>query len=431
MNPTDKIDKLIKDLNTTASPDLDRRIDSLINQHQAPRSRPLSTWSILMRNKMIPFAVAAVILIAVLIGIQQLGGTLDGASVAWGQVVEQINSHTRYKCRERVVRENGPPVPTMDVYHLNLSQRRQEVENGDIHIIDMRAADAITVELYPAQKKATVTRLLGFGPRQDPDIIEMVKRFEQESTESLGTRKINGKTLQGFHFMPNEYNDFTVWVDPKTKLPVEIELKHPHHKQTIFLDEFEFDFDLPPSAFSTEVPEGYEVKTLINDHRPVEPREVTADEIQSELTHTFYTCKPSSGITGQTRIRMIDPLGGHIIVYVTGVQVENGHLLLFIQGGYYDMDFMTWIPSQSMALKTPGGVKLYTHPNGTDYAQYFLEAFAKAAPDFTGPLRIGDDRFTRMIVMPDDTVLGFCSNRELSDEKLGELVEALSPVATQ
>ena len=89
-----------------------------------------------MKNRITRYATAAVILIAVLIGINAFLGT--GASVAWAEVVEQINNYTKYKCRQRVVRQKGPQHPTMDVYHINLSQRRQEVENGDIHIIDMR-----------------------------------------------------------------------------------------------------------------------------------------------------------------------------------------------------------------------------------------------------------------------------------------------------
>ena len=65
----------------------------------------------------------------------------------------------------------------------------------------------------------------------------MVKRFEQQSTEKLGTKKQNGKILHGFRHQPNKYNDFTVWVNPKTKLPVEIEIKHLNMGRTLFLDE--------------------------------------------------------------------------------------------------------------------------------------------------------------------------------------------------
>jgi outer membrane lipoprotein-sorting protein len=373
-------------------------------------------------------AAAAVILIAVLIGINQFGGSIDGANVAWAQVVEQLNRYEKYKCRQRVVREEGPQLPAMNIYHINLSLRRQEVEDGSIHIIDMRDKDAITVELYPSQKKAIVTKLLGFGPKKDPDIVDMVKQFEQVSTERLGTKKVNGKLLQGFRHQPNEYNDFIMWVDPETKLPVEIELKHPQQKQTIFMDEFEFDFKLDPSAFSTDIPDGYTVETIINDYRPVEPKEIAAKDIQSGLNHTAYTVEKLPWIEKIVTIEMINPLGTKILVYITGVQSGDGNIIILIQGNYYDVTKMVWIFNQQLVLETKNGVKLYTHPNGSIYAQLYLESFAKAKPEFFDIKNLSEERFTRMIVMPDGVVLGLAVNRQLSDEKLQELLDSLAKV---
>ncbi len=384
-----------------------------------------SIWRTIMKSPITKLAAAAVIIIAVIIGVHYLGGSIDGASVAWAEVVEQINNYTKYKCRQRVVREQGPEYPTMQVYHLNLSQRRQEVENGDIHIIDMRGVDAITVELKPDQMKATVTKLIGFGPRKDPHIIEMVKRFEQESTERLGTKKVNGKILHGFRHQPNEYNDFTVWVDPDTKLPVEIELVHTQAGQTIFLDDFEFDFELDPSAFSTDIPDGYEVKTLIQDYRPVESKEITAEDIRSELNHTAYAVGKLMWIEEMIIIQTVDPLGGRAKAYLIGVISDDGNTIVIVQGDYYDEEIMVWLPDQQLVLEASNGVKLYTHPRGSEYAQYFLESFAKANPEFFDMNNLSEERFTRMIAMPDGAVLGLVANKQMSDEKLQELVESL------
>ncbi len=384
-----------------------------------------SIWRKIMKSKITKLAAAAVIIIAILIGVHYLGGSIDGASLAWAEVVEQISSHTKYKCRQRVVREQGPEYPTMQVYHLNLSQRRQEVENGDIHIIDMRGEDAITVELKPAEMKAIVTKLIGAGPRKDPHIIEMVKRFEQESTERLGTKEVDGKILQGFRHVPNEHNDFTVWVDPDTKLPVEVEIKHLNRGQTIFMDEFEFDFELDASAFSTKVPDGYEVENLTLDYRPVEPKEVGAEDIRSGLNHTAYAVKKLPWMEKLIMIQTIDPLGTRAIVYITGIQSNDGNVIIIVQGNYYDGRRMVWIPKQQLVLESSSGVKFYTHPNGSIYAQYFLESFAKASPEFFDTEDLSEERFTRMIVMPDETILSLSANRQMSDEKLQELVESL------
>ena len=432
MRPADNINQLIKKLHLKASADLDKKVHDEITKAPAKLNRKQSAvtgpkiWSNIMKNPMTKLAAAAAIIIVAFIGISQF----DKSSVAWAQVVEQLSNHTKYKCRQRVVREQGPQIPTMQIYHLNLQQRRQEVEdeNGTIHIIDMRGEDAITVELDPTHKKATVTELLGFGPRKDPDIIEMVKQFEQESTERLGTKKVNGKVLQGFRHQPNEYNDFTVWVDPKTKLPVEIELEHPQRGQTIFMDEFEFDFDLDPSAFSTDVPEDYEVKTIVQDYRPVEPKEIAVEDIRDGLYHTAYTVGQLPWIDKQVTIQTIDPLGTRAIVYLIAVQSDDGNTIIIVQGEYYDGERMVWIPEQQLTMVTPSGAELYTHPNGAIYAQYFLKSFAEAKPDFFNAEIISEERFTRMIVMPDGTILGLAVNKQMTDERLQELVESLKVV---
>ncbi len=381
--------------------------------------------SIIMKSPFTKITTAAAIIIAVSIGIHFLG---DGTSVAWSQVVEQISNYTRYKCRQRVVREQGPQRPTMQVYHLNLSLRRQEVENGDIHIIDMRGKDAITVELKPAQMKAIVTTLIGAGPRKDPHIINMIKRYEEKSTERLGTKKVNGKVLQGFRHSPNEHNEFTAWVDPKTKLPVEVEIKHLNRGQTIYMDEFEFDFELDESDFSTDVPDGYEIENLTLDYRPTKPKEITAEDIRAGLNHTAYKVEKLPWMKKIIMIETIDPLGTKAINYITGIQSNDGNIIIIIQGNYYDIKRMVWIPNQQLVMETPPGAKLYTHPNGAIYAKYYLEAFGKASPEFFDIENLSEERFTRMIVLSDETVLGFSANKQISDEKLQQLVESLKEI---
>ena len=437
MKPAKNIEKHIKNiyvenLPATTSAELNERVlGNLMETFEESKKKKSSAiqpniWRIIMKSRITKFVAAAVIIIAVLIGIHHFGSPIE--SVTWAGVVKQINNYTKYKCRQRVVREQGPEYPTMQVYHLNLSQRRQEVEDGAIHIIDMRGKDPITVELYPDQMKATVTKLIGFGPRKDPHIIEMVKRFEQRSTERLGTKEVDGKILQGFRHVPNEHNDFTVWVDPKTKLPVEIELKHTQRGQTIFLDEFEFDFELDPSAFSTDVPDGYEVKTIIQDYRPVESKQITAEDIRAGLNHTAYTVGKLPWIEKLIIIQATDPLMKMGKVYMTGILSDDGNHIIIDQSNTksdYKEAMMEWILKEQLVMEIPSGAKLYTHPRDSDYARFYLKSFAKANPEFFDIKKLSEERFTRMIVMPDGTIMGLSANKKMSNKKLQELVESL------
>jgi hypothetical protein len=416
-------------------PEMRRRIldeafkaqDELISQ---TAGSPGSKWRFIMNSKITRYVAAAIILVAVLVAINRLGGTVDGTSVVWAQVVEQMNTHTRYKCRQRVVREQGPEMPAMKVYHLNLSLRRQEVEDGSIHVIDMRGEDAITLELKPVEKKAFLTRLRGMGPRKDPDIVDMVKRFELASTERLGTKEKGGKTLQGFRHAPNEHNDFTVWVDPVTKLPVEIELKHPTAKQTIFMDEFEFDFDLDESAFSTEIPAGYEVKTTVIDYRPFEPKVVTPEVLRSELGMPAYTLDTLSWIKNVTLMQITNPLMKRGKVFVMGMNTDTGNRIVIAQSSTSTEWRMVWLAQQAIVLETPSKRQVYSHPNGAIYAGTYLEAYAKVSPGFLDMKDLSDQRTALMVLMPNGVVLGISANQSLEEGRLAELVDSLKEIKT-
>lgn len=384
-----------------------------------------------MKSLITKIAAAAVIIIAVCISIHYLGGS----SVAWSQVVEQLSSHTKYKYRQRVIWEQGPEYPAIQVYcNLNLQQRRQVHEDGTITIFDMRPEDVITLTLDPVQKKATVTKFIGWGPNSDPDIIDMVKRIEQEPTERLGTKKKDGKVLHGFRHLPNERDISTVWVDADTKLPVEIELKRVNREQAIFMDEFDFELELGPSAFSTNVPDGYEVETIVQDFSSVRPVEITSEHLRSRLNRTAYTLEKLTWIEKLIMIQAIDPFSStraaRSIAYMIGIRADNGNMIIIAQGKHFDIDRMIWIPEQQLVLETPRGAKLYVyaHPNGAVYAQRFLESFAELKPEFFDIKNLSEERFARMIVMPDGTVLGLVSNKKMSNEKLQQLVESLKEI---
>ena len=384
-------------------------------------------WSKIMKLNLTKIAAAAIILIALIITFSHNGISPDGASIAWADVIKQLNTHEKYKCHQIVMLDNGTTLPEMEVIHVNLSLRRQEADDGTIHIINMQNEDAIVVRIVPDQQKATVTKMLGFGPKKDPDIIDMVKRFDQESTERLGTKELNGKTLYGFKHKPNEHNEFTVWVDAGDKLPVEIELRHPTAGQTIYMDDFDFDFEYNPEDFSTDVPEGYEVETIINDYRPTEPKTAVNSDIAEYLNHTAYDIAQPEWADKSCIIETTDPLGTKAKVFITAFTAEDDNIIMFIQGNYYDINKMVWINQQQLLYTADNGIKLFSHPNGEIYAEHFLKCFAKAEPNFT-KYEIEPQRQTYMITMPDGAVIGMVSSKTLSDQYLADITASITPI---
>ena len=94
MNPADNINKSIKKLHIEPTAEMDKRIhDGISNaikesKQKTPATKKPDTWRIIMQKKITKLAVAAVIIVAVLIGINSFFGT--GTSVVWADVEEAV-----------------------------------------------------------------------------------------------------------------------------------------------------------------------------------------------------------------------------------------------------------------------------------------------------------------------------------------------------
>lgn len=94
MRSADDIKKSIRNLNATANAEMHQRVlDDLLKVMEKSQKQPSAyqpTWRIIMNSRTIKFAAAAMIVIAVLIGINQFGGSIDGSSVAWADIQKAL-----------------------------------------------------------------------------------------------------------------------------------------------------------------------------------------------------------------------------------------------------------------------------------------------------------------------------------------------------
>lgn len=215
-----------------------------------------------MKSKITKFAAAAAIIIAVLIGIHYSGGSIDGASVAWADVMEQISSFRPYACTNTVYDE-GAPIRSYRLMRLSLTQRREIRSDGTILVFDLAVPKVLT--LVP-EKKYAIERILDRQPTTDPDIFRMANSMQNTSSgegsiQEIGIREIDGHVAKGFR-SKTEYNDITIWADVQTKLPVRLEIIHVGRGRKIIKSEFEFEMDFDEALFSTTAPEGYTVEKL-------------------------------------------------------------------------------------------------------------------------------------------------------------------------
>jgi outer membrane lipoprotein-sorting protein len=268
MRPAENIKRTIKSAKVKINQEVKKTaLTELINDLESFKISGLTETGpdicrIIMKSNITKFAAAAVVIIAILIGIHYSGGSIDGASVAWADVMEQISSFRPYAC-SYTVQDEGVEVRSYRLMRLSLTQRREIRSDGTVLVFDLAVPKLLT--LVP-EKKYAIERILDTQPTTDPDIFKMANSMQNMSSEEgnvqeLGVREIDGHIAKGFRSR-NKYNDITIWADVQTKLPVRYEGIHVGTGRKITLSEFEFDVDFDEALFSTTAPEGYKVEKL-------------------------------------------------------------------------------------------------------------------------------------------------------------------------
>jgi len=264
MRPTEKIEKLVKNVRIKTNPQVNKAVLSELCDELGKVQKKNSTgarsniWRIIMRNRITKFAAAAAIIIAALTGILYFGGPIDGAGVTWAVVVRPILT-----ARTVVFNVEGENVPVTRVMNIGTQRVRGEVLSADGKTVQVIVIDYDTfrmLTLIPIQKKAVVIDLKDI-PEKPENVLEELRNMVTEiqndpdvSVEPLGEKEIDGRIANGFRATGTD-GEMTVWADSQTSLPIRIEQKW--RQMEFALTNFEFDVELDESLFSMEIPEGY------------------------------------------------------------------------------------------------------------------------------------------------------------------------------
>lgn len=227
-------------------------------------------------------AAAAIIIVAVLIGIYLFEGSIGRTGVAWADVVREMQQIRTATWTE--IGEASPPKGTIrfegnhirqcaykapgherqDTTQMLIDPRtKQPVEFKFIHIIDRNVGKALI--LNPQDKTASIH---SFDPKfpQNPlyDVFLNPPENIPSDTQSLGTKQIDNRQAIGFRLQKKDdgtypwSGDITdIWVDAKTRLLVMLETKAADGSWLFRLTDFVFNKDLDDSLFSLEPPPGY------------------------------------------------------------------------------------------------------------------------------------------------------------------------------
>ena len=268
MRPADNMENLIKKLRYKAGAETHDRVLGNVMQaldesekQKAGATAP-NIWRTIMKSPITKLAAAAVIIIAVLIVFNQFGGSTP----AFAEIIRPFLT-ARTATFKMTMKVEGAPTQTFDCMFMEPVRMRQTSLQGVIVIGDFLEGKIIT--LMSEQNKAFVIEMENIPENEDQSQFNMfheirkhiqeAQETEDESVSFLGEREIDGLTTIGYH-VQRPGVDITIWADPQTKLPVQME--NTMGPVTYTMTEIVFDIELDESLFSLEIPEGYTIRTM-------------------------------------------------------------------------------------------------------------------------------------------------------------------------
>jgi len=259
--------------------------------------RPLNIRNIIMKSPITKLAVAAVVVVAVLIGINQLGGS--ATSVVWGEVVRNIEASPGFIYRMRQIyndKETGTREFHMMVYgSAEYGMRMDSYLDPEFPIQTYATLSdgAMTSVDHPNRtyyRTALADDALAEIENMEPK--EAVREYLSAEYTKLGRRTIEGVEAEGIEIDrdPSEAKaNFQVdscviqlWVAVDTGLPILIEVDTVGKDGTLEVhtvqDNFQWNVELDASEFEPNIPE---------DYTPMKV-EIDADGVSSYKTTVKY-----------------------------------------------------------------------------------------------------------------------------------------------
>ena len=243
-----------------------------------------------MTSKITKLSSAALIIITVTAGIIHFGGSIDGSSIVFADVLKSIQeANTAVWHEQRVMTCNGKKLPflTSDVvryYSLEYGAKEEMYTMKDILLQEVYwlREKGVRIEVAPLWKQYKRTEFSeaerAVGGRSIEAIVELVK---SERTVKLGRKTINGREAEGFEIedskiagalVPIKFDSLIArfWIDVETSLPLryEAELVISDRHITLFTggkavevkvigDEFQWDVELKKDVFELNIPPDY------------------------------------------------------------------------------------------------------------------------------------------------------------------------------
>jgi hypothetical protein len=218
--------------------------------------QPFEIWRIIMESRITKLAAAAIVVVVVLAGIHELGGTLGGSSVAWADIIKPILDARTASLDIVIGSGEHQAVIHDEVMGSRIRRTVAGVAHSDI-IIDLEQQEMMTLD--HARKTAVYVQLEGLDNLKNymellRNLVIRVQDDPNFHVQDLGLQEFKGQEYIVF-VAETDNETITIWADPETTLPLFVEQKTPNMR--IVCDNLEFDVVLDESRFSMEVPDDY------------------------------------------------------------------------------------------------------------------------------------------------------------------------------
>ncbi len=282
MSYSKKIKRLFTQSNVTVNDQINERIlENSFNaldksQNLQPSQVEPVIWRIFMRNPIFKIAVAAVIIIAVLMGVHYSGGSVDVAGVAWGGIierVEQIPTVIVDMTVEITISEDEKRVLLSKNYIASDYGTRSDIfSEGQLmgfkymlpiekaaYQIDLDRKQYVRMELSDEQAEKA---------RDTDDPRKWLKEILSGDYTELGRATINGVVVEGIEAkQPQQMVDansvMRLWVDVENNLPVQVEVEMigmaagQMRQHRYIMDNFQWNAEIDASVFVPEIPDDF------------------------------------------------------------------------------------------------------------------------------------------------------------------------------
>jgi len=257
--------RLVKNGVTVGQSDLEDDVMNRIVHEQNVRLKAVSKAGeglnlrrIIMKSKITRFAAAAVIIFAVLIGIH----SITGGTPTFAQVIKPILKARTVVYDFIIGDEESNPVIMHEIVVGSRIKRTISNLPGMTQIIDMETGKMLA--LNDVDKTAVYVDIKGMLQERTRGYIEFVREVLMDLKDSpkikeLGEQEIDGRKAIGFSGRGNNNQELKIWADPKTAVPIRVELRLGREFFVVFKN-FKFDVHVDESQVSMKVPEGYKLE---------------------------------------------------------------------------------------------------------------------------------------------------------------------------